>query len=152
MYKSNTTSLEALAVDNLGARLVVLLLGDPHLLEGGQRRKDRAANPDGVLALGGGHDLDLHGGGGEGGDLLLHALGDAFEHGGTAGKHDIAVKVLADIDVALHDGVVSGSVDTLRLLADQGGLEEDLGAAVALGADSDNLTIGKLVVLLDFRG
>ena len=46
--------LEALAVDNGRARLVVLLLGDPHLLEGREGGEDGAADPDGVLALGGG--------------------------------------------------------------------------------------------------
>ena len=43
--------LEALAVDDLGARLVVLLLGDPHLLEGGQRGQNGAADPHRVLAF-----------------------------------------------------------------------------------------------------
>merc|ERR1712110_1179388 len=60
--------LEALAVDDGGAALVVLLLGDPHLLEGG------ASDPDGVLPLWGSDDLDLDGGGSQGGDLLLHAV------------------------------------------------------------------------------
>ena len=41
-------ALEALPVDNARARLVVLLLGDPHLLEGGQRGQDGASDPDGV--------------------------------------------------------------------------------------------------------
>ena len=40
--------LEALPVDDGRARLVVLLLGDPHLLECGQRGEDRASDPDGV--------------------------------------------------------------------------------------------------------
>ena len=35
MMKMRSEYLEALAVDNGGAALVVLLLGDPHLLEGG---------------------------------------------------------------------------------------------------------------------
>merc|ERR1712083_1294951 len=69
--------LEALAVNDAGARLIVLLLGDPHLLEGGQRGEDRAADPDGVLALRRRNDLHLHRGGGERGDLLRHAVGDA---------------------------------------------------------------------------
>ena len=38
--------LEALAVDDRGTALVVLLLGDPHLLEGGERGQDGAADPD----------------------------------------------------------------------------------------------------------
>jgi hypothetical protein len=37
--------------------LVVLLLGDPHLLEGGQRGQDGATDPDGVLPLRGSDDL-----------------------------------------------------------------------------------------------
>ena len=44
--KAASSRLEALAVDDGRARLVVLLLGDPHLLEGRERREDRAADPD----------------------------------------------------------------------------------------------------------
>ncbi len=40
--------LEALAVDDAGAGFIVFLLGDPHLLEGGQGGQDGAADPDGV--------------------------------------------------------------------------------------------------------
>ena len=78
-------TLEAFAVDNGRAALVVLLLGDPHLLEGRQGRKDRATDPDRVLALGRSNDLDLHGGRGERRNLLLHAVGDTRVHGGTTG-------------------------------------------------------------------
>ncbi len=52
--------LEALPVDNGWARLIVLLLGDPHLLEGGKGSKDGTSNPDGVLPLWWGNDFDLH--------------------------------------------------------------------------------------------
>ena len=40
--------LEALPVDDGGAALVVLLLGDPHLLEGGEGGQDGSSDPDGV--------------------------------------------------------------------------------------------------------
>ena len=53
--------LEALAVDDGWAALVVLLLGDPHLLEGGEGSQDGASDPDGVLPLRGSDDLDLDG-------------------------------------------------------------------------------------------
>ena len=46
--KKNTMELEAFPVHDGWARLVVLLLGDPHLLEGGQRSQDGASDPDGV--------------------------------------------------------------------------------------------------------
>ena len=45
--------LEALPVDNAGAGLVVLLLGDPHLLEGGEGGQDGSSDPDRVLPFGG---------------------------------------------------------------------------------------------------
>ena len=95
--------LEALAVHNRWAALIILLLGDPHLLEGGEGGKDGATDPDGVLALRGGDDLDLHRGGREGRELLGHALADARVHGRAAGEDDVRVEVLADVDVALHD-------------------------------------------------
>merc|ERR1719295_1057139 len=107
--------LEALAVDNGGAALVVLLLGDPHLLEGGEGGQDGAADPDGVLPLRRGNDLDLDGGGGQGGDLLLHSVGNTGVHGGAAGHDSVGVQVLADVDVALHYGVVGGLVDAAGL-------------------------------------
>lgn len=46
-------------MDDGRARFVVFLLGDPHLLEGGEGGKDGSSNPDGVLALRGSDDLDL---------------------------------------------------------------------------------------------
>lgn len=49
--------LEALAVDDAGTGLIVLLLTDPHLLEGGEGGQDRAADPDGVFTLRWGNDL-----------------------------------------------------------------------------------------------
>merc|ERR1712242_152851 len=96
--------LEALAVDDGGAALVVLLLGDPHLLEGGQGGQDGASDQDGVLPLGGSDDLDLDGGGSQGGDLLLHSVGNPGVHGGATGHDGVGVQVLPDVNIALHDG------------------------------------------------
>jgi hypothetical protein len=136
-------------VDDGRAGLVVLALADPHLLEGGQRGKDGASDPDGVLALWGSDDLDLHGGGGKVGDLLLHAVGNAGEHGGSTRENGVGIEILADIDVALHDGVVGGLVDAAGLHAEEGGLEEGLRAAETLVSDGDDLSVGKLVRLLE---
>lgn len=65
------------------AGLVVLLLRDPHLLEGRERGENRTTDPDRVLALWWCDDLDLHAGWSKGGDLLLHAVADAGVHGGA---------------------------------------------------------------------
>ncbi len=62
-----------------------LALGDPHLLEGGERGQDGAADPDAVLALGRRDHLDLHGRRRALRDLLVHAVRDAREHRGACG-------------------------------------------------------------------
>jgi hypothetical protein len=135
-----------------GARLVVLGLGDPHLLEGGQGCQDGATDPDGVLSLRRSNNLDLHGRRSQGGQFLGHALSNAREHGGTTGQHDVGVQVAADIHVALHDGLESAVVHTRGLLADKGRLEEDLRASESLSTDDDDVAVGKLVGLLQSRG
>ena len=108
-------SLEALAVNDGWSALIVFLLGDPHLLEGGERSKDGASDPYGIFPLWRSDDLDLHRGWCEGRDLLLHTVGDARVHGATTGENGVGVEILTDVDVALHDGVVAGLVDTGRL-------------------------------------
>merc|ERR1719384_2185879 len=145
-------NLEALAVDNGWAALVVLLLGDPHLLEGGQRGQDGATDPYRVLPLGRSNDLDLDGGGGKSGDLLLHSVGNTGVHGGATGHDSVGVQVLTDVNIALHDGVEGGLVDAAGLHTKEGRLEESLGAPESLVADGDDLAVGKLVGLLEGGG
>ena len=105
-------NLEAFPVDNAWTGLVVLLLGDPHLLEGGEGGEDGSSDPDGVLPLGGSDDLDLDGGGSQGGDLLLHTVSNTGVHGGASGKDRVGVQVLPDVNIALHDGVVDCLVNS----------------------------------------
>merc|ERR1719223_1754442 len=145
-------SLEALAVDNGGSALVVLLLGDPHLLEGGEGGQDGATDPYRVLSLWGSNDLDLDGGGSQGGDLLLHTVSNTGVHGGATGHDGVGVQVLTDVNVALHDGVEGGLVDAAGLHSEEGRLEEGLGATESLVTDGDDLTVGKLIRLLKGGG
>ena len=140
--------LEALPVDDGGSALVVLLLGDPHLLEGGEGGQDGATDPDGVLPLGGSDDLDLDGGGGQGGDLLLHTVSNTGVHGGASGHDGVGVQVLPDVHVALHDGVVGGLVDAAGLHAQEAGLEEGLRAPEPLVADGDEDFISEFLPVL----
>ncbi len=59
--------------------------------------------------------LDLHGAGGQSSDLLLHTISNTWVHGGAT-RHDVVgIQVLTDVNVALHDAVVGGLVDTSRL-------------------------------------
>jgi hypothetical protein len=68
-------------MDDRGAILVVLLLVDPHCLEGGKRGKDGTTEPHGVFTLRWGQDLDFIGGGSQLVELLPHALTHALEQG-----------------------------------------------------------------------
>jgi len=140
--------LEAFPVDDSGAGLVVLLLGDPHLLEGGQGGQDGPTDPDGVFTLGGSNDLDLDCGWSQGSDFLLHPVSNTRVHGGTSGQDSVGVQVLTDVDVALHDGVVDGLVDSARLHSQEGRLEEGLWATETLITNGNDLSVGQLIGLL----
>jgi len=143
------SDLEALAVDDGWAGLVVLGLGDPHLGEGGERGEDGTSDPYRVFPLWWSNDLDLHGAGSEAGHLLLHTVSNTRVHGGAARQNGVGVEILTDINVALHDAVVGGLVDTGRLHTQEGGLEERLSSPEALVSDGDDLSVGKLVALLE---
>ena len=128
-------------MDDAGAGLVVLLLGDPHLLEGGEGSQDGASDPDGVLPLGRSDDLDLHGGRSQGGDLLLHAVSDTGVHGGASGHDGVGIEILTDVNIALHDRVVSCFVDTSGFHTQEGWLEESLWASESFVTNSDYLKL-----------
>merc|ERR1712077_96740 len=140
--------LEAFPVNNGWAAFIVFLLGDPHLLEGGEGRQDGATDPDGVLPLRRSNDLDLNGGWSQGSDLLLHPVSNTRVHGGATGHDGVGIEVLPDVNIALHDGVVGGLMDTAGLHSQEGRLEEGLGGTEPLVANGDNLAVGKLIGLL----
>merc|ERR1712212_634404 len=145
-------NLEALPVDNGWATLVVLLLGDPHLLEGGEGGQDGSSDPDGVLPLWWSNNLDLDGGWGKGSDLLLHPVSNTWVHGGATRHDSVGIQVLPDVNIALHDGVVGGLMDTARLHAQEGWLEEGLRSTEPLIANGDDLAIGQLIGLFQGGG
>merc|ERR1711894_809234 len=144
--------LEALAVDDGWAALIILLLGDPHLLEGGEGSKDGSSDPDRVLPLWWSNDLDLDGGWSKGSDLLLHTVSNTRVHGGASGHDSVGIQVLTDVNIALHDGVVGGLVDATCFHSKEGRLEESLRAAETLIANGDDLAVGKLIRLLKGGG
>ena len=140
--------LETFSVNNRGARFVIFLFGDPHLLEGGQRGQDRSADPYRVFTLGRSNDLDLHCGWGEGCDFFLHSVGDSWIHCGATRQNCVGVQILTDVHITLHDRVVRCLVDACSFHSKEGGLEHGLGTSESLVTDGDDLSIGKLVALL----
>ena len=152
LYDSKVNNLEAFPVDDGWAGLIVFLLADPHLLEGGEGSEDGASDPHGVFPLWWSNDLDLHGAGGECGDFLLHTVSNTWEHGSTTGQDSVGVQVLTDVDVALHDAVVCGFMDTSGFHTQEGWLEEGLWATEPLVTNGDDLTVGEFVALLEGGG
>merc|ERR1719352_1713186 len=142
---------EALPVHDCWARLIILTLRDPHLLEGTQRRQDRATDPHRVLALRRSHDLDLHRGWCQGCKFFGHALTDTCKHCGSTRQHNVAVEVLADVHIAFHDGLEGSVMNAAGLLADEAWLEKHLRAAEALASHCDNIPIWQLIGLLLVR-
>lgn len=135
-------------MDNAGTSLLILGLGDPHGLESGKRTENGSSNPDKELTLSRSHDLDLHGGGSESSDLLAETLRNAWVHSCSTAHHDVVVKILADVHVALQNRLVGDLVETGHFLTNQHGLEESLRASETLTADSDGLAVGKLINLI----
>merc|ERR1719227_95883 len=133
--------LEAFPVDNCWATFIILLLGDPHLLEGGEGSKDGSSDPDRVLSLWWSNDLDLNGGWSKSGDFLLHTISNTRVHGGATGHDSVGVQVLSDVNIALHDGVVGGFMDTAGFHSEEGRLEEGLRGTEPFVTDGDDLTV-----------
>merc|ERR1719213_1317533 len=73
-------------------------------------------------------------------------------HGGASGHDGVGIKILTDVNIALHDGVVGGLMDAAGFHSKEGRLEECLWAAETLIANGDDLAIGKLIGLLKGGG
>lgn len=64
--------------------------------------------------------------------------------------HDnVAVQILSDINITLHDGVEGGDMDATALKTKDRRLEESLRSTESLVTDGDDLSIRKLVGLLE---
>merc|ERR1712117_473236 len=137
--------LEAFSVDNGWAAFVVFLLGDPHLLEGGEGSQDGSSDPYGVFSFWWSNDLDLNGGWSQGSDFLLHSVGNTWVHGSTSRHDGIGVQVLTDVNIALHDGVVGGLMDTAGFHSQEGWLEKGFWGTETFVANGDDLSIGQFV-------
>ena len=78
-------------MNNRRSTLVVLLLRNPHFLEGRQTGEDRPSNPGAVLAFRRGDDFHSGSVRREGDELFAHAVGDPGIHGRPTGEDDVAV-------------------------------------------------------------
>jgi len=148
----NCKKLETFPVDNGWAAFIIFLFGDPHLLEGGKRSQDGSSDPYGVFSLGWSNDLDLNGGWGQGSDFLLHSVSNTWVHGGATRHDGVGVQVLTDVNIALHDGVVGGLMDTAGFHSQERWLEEGFWGTETFIANGDNLAIGQFIGFLQGGG
>merc|ERR1711990_1212191 len=144
--------LEAFSVDNGWAAFVVFLLGDPHLLEGGEGSQDGSSDPYGVFSFWWSNDLDLNGGWSQGSDFLFHSVGNTWVHGGASGHDGVGVQVLTDVNIAFHDGVVGGLMNTAGFHSQERWLEEGFWGTETFIANGDNLAIGQFIGFLQGGG
>ena len=142
-----TSSLEAFSVNNGWTAFIIFLFGDPHLLEGREGGQDGATNPYRVFPLRRSNNLDLDGGWCQGSDFLLHSVSNTWVHGGASRHDGVGIQVLTDVNIALHDGVVGGLMDTAGFHSQEGWLEEGFGSSESFIADGDDLSVGKLIAL-----
>ena len=126
----------------------MLLLGDPHGLEGWEGGQDGATDPGGVLPLWRSDDVDLLSVGGEGSELFLYSVSKARKHGGTTGQDDVGEEFTSEFKITLLDGVIESLVDANSGKAEQFGLQENLRAPKPLFADGDHPAVRELVGLL----
>ena len=80
--------------------------------------------------------------------LLLHSVGNAREHRRTARQHRVAVEILANVDVALHDRVVRRLVNAGRLHAQERRLKQRLRTAESLVANRNHLAVWQLIAIV----
>jgi len=83
---------------------------------------------------------------------FLHSVGNTREHGGSSREHNITIEILSDINVAFHDRVVGGLVDSSSFHTQEGGLEECLRASESLVSDGDDLSVRKFIGLFQSGG
>lgn len=72
-------------------------------------------------------------------------------HGGTSRENNVSIEILSDINVALHDRVVGGLVDSGGFQSKEGRLEEGLWGTETLVSNGDDLSIWEFVALLQRR-
>merc|ERR1719367_168928 len=147
-----TSGLETFSVNNGWTAFIIFLFGDPHLLEGTEGGQDGATDPYRVFPLRRSNNLDLNGGWCQGSDFLLHSVSNTRIHGGATRHDSVGIQVLTDINITLHDGVVGGLMDTAGFHSQERWLEEGLRGTESLIANGDNLTVGKLIGLLQGGG
>lgn len=141
-------------MDDLSTGIVVVFLGDPVSGEGGEGAESGGTGPNRVVSVRRGNDLGHASLGGLLLDLVIESGIDTLIKSGTTGKDDVGVKVGSNIDITVVDRLDGelGKTESLITLLGESRLEDELRGLESRSVDLDNLTIGKLEVLLMLVG
>lgn len=139
---------EAFSVNNGCSSFLIFCFSNPHGLESGEGTEDGASDPDQKFTFSRSYYLDFHGWRSKSSHFLAETFWNTRVHSCTTAHYDVAIKVLADVDIALQNGVVGDFVEAGHFLADHHGLEKSFRAAETLRTDSDDLSIRQFVVLV----
>ena len=74
------------------------------------------------------------------------------EHSGATRQHSVGIKILPDVHITLHDGVVTSLMDSCRFHTNKGWLEHSFWTSEPLVTNGDNLPIRKFIALLQGGG
>merc|ERR1712141_72843 len=94
------------------------------------------------------NDFDFHCGWSQCSDLLLHTISNAWIHGGSTRQDSVGIQVLTNINIALHDGIVGGFMDSTRFHSQERRLEKSFWATESFISNGDYLSIGQFIRLL----
>lgn len=151
---SHFPSLPAPFLHDARSVLLILLLGDPELMETAQTSQDTASNPSSILALDdkARRDQLVPRAGVDVVDLVIEAVVELVQQGGAAGDDDVGEQEGALIGVDVLDGGLDEARDRVFVLGlgvvcvvDGGaGVEEGLGGAEAVHAEDLVPAVGHL--------
>ncbi|KAF7818951.1 Fumarate reductase [Senna tora] len=112
-----------------------------YLLERAERCQNGTSNPDTVLPLWWCHHFNFHATWCQCCNLLAHPISNAWEHGGTTTQDNVTIEILPNINITLHDGVISCFVNASSFHPNHGWLEEYFGTAESFSTYCDHLPI-----------
>lgn len=136
---------EAFSVDDWCSGFLIFCFSDPHGLEGWKRAENWSTYPDQEFSFSWSHDFDFHGWGGQSGHLFAETFRDTREHSCSTAHHDVAIKIFADINIALKNGLIGNFVESRHFFTNDHGFEEGFRTSESLVCDCYGLSVRELV-------
>ena len=141
-------SSETFSVNNWGTSFLIFLFGDPHSLEGWKGAKNWATNPDQEFSFSWGDNLDFHGWRSQSSHFFAETFRNTREHSSSTTHNDVAIKIFADINIALENWLIGDFMESWHFLSDNHGLEKGFRASEPLGTNDNGLSVREFVAFV----